>query len=184
LKFLRYGPALLLLLFLLVPPTLAAAIHHIRFSASLLSDDGKPQSGFQILTFYIYDNADRRGHALWTEVLPVLVSKDGKYTVELGAGFPRFAEKVIKGHTLLYVSVRHPHSSLVSSAAAITAIPQGIWVDCNPDNSAGNCDGLSGVTSESEIRTIAAAHIRYVFNDSNMWGTRAQIATARRSPLL
>ena len=176
-KFLRYGPAFLLLWSLLALPSLAAAIQHIRFSAWLHGDDGKPLCGFQVLTFYIYDNADRRGDALWTQTIPVLVSKTGKYTVELGAGFPHFDQKVIKGHTLLYVSVRTPRSSGVSAATVITTIPQGIWVDCNPDNSAGNCDGLSGVTSEAEIRTIAAAHIRYVFNDSNLWGTKAQITS-------
>lgn len=50
-------------------------------------------------------------------------------------------------------------------------------MDCNPDNSAGNCDGLSGVTSEAEVKTIAAAKFRYVFNDSNLWGTQAQITS-------
>jgi hypothetical protein len=172
-----FRPAFLLLCCLLARPSLAAALQHIKFSARLVCDDGKPVVGFQFLTFYIYDNADRRGDALWTQTVPVQVGADGEYTVELGAGFPDFAEKVINGHTLLYVSVRAPQFPLLFAAAVVTTVPQGIWVDCNPDNSAGNCDGLSGVTSEAELQTIAAAQFRYVFNDSNLWGTQAQITS-------
>ena len=167
----------LLLCCLLARPGLAATLRHIKFSARLVSDDGKPVSGFHFLTFYIYDNADRCGEALWTQTVPVQVGANGEYTVELGAGFPDFAEKVINGHTLLYVSVRAPQFPVFFPAAVITTIPQGMWVDCNPDNSAGNCDGLSGVTSEAELKTIAAAQFRYVFNDSNLWGTQAQITS-------
>jgi hypothetical protein len=56
-------------------------------------------------------------------------------------------------------------------------LPQGLWVDCNPDNSDGNCDGISGLTSEAELQTIAAAKFRYVFNDSDLWGTESEIAS-------
>jgi hypothetical protein len=37
-------------------------------------------------------------------------------------------------------------------------------------------DGLSGVTSEAELKTIGEAKFRYVFNDSNLWGPQSQIA--------
>jgi len=176
-RYLRYSSAFLLLCCLLARPGLAATLKHIKFSARLVGDDGKPVSGFHFLTFYIYDNADRCGDALWTQTVPVQVGANGEYTVELGAGFPDFAEKVFNGHTLLYVSVRAPQFRVLFAAAVITTIPQGIWVDCNPDNSAGNCDGLSRITSEAELRTIAAAEFRYVFNDSNLWGTQAQITS-------
>lgn len=173
---LRYGYAFILLLCLCAMPTLGASHQGIRFSARLPSDDGGTRSGFQFLIFYIYDNADRHGAALWTEGLPVEVGKNGDYTVNLGVGSPAFTEKVIESHPLLYISVRTVRSSKVSAAAVITTIPQGIWVDCNPDNSVGNCDGLSDVTSEGELRTISAARFRYVLNDSNLWGTQSQIA--------
>jgi hypothetical protein len=173
-KHLRYAPALLLLCCL---PALAATNPHISFSSNLLGDDGRPLSGFQLVTFYVHDNADGSGDALWIETLPVQAGENGEYSVELGAGSANFSDKVINGHALLYVSARTTNSSSASATKVITTIPQGIWVDCNPDNSAGNCDGLSGVTSEAELQTIAAARFRYVFNDSNLWGTQAEIAS-------
>lgn len=177
-KHLRYAPALLLLCCCLPTlPALAATNPHISFSSNLLGDDGRPLSGFQLVTFYVHDNADGSGDALWIETLPVQASENGEYSVELGAGSANFSDKVINGHALLYVSASTTNSSSVSATKVITTIPQGIWVDCNPDNSAGNCDGLSGVTSEAELRTIAAARFRYVFNDSNLWGTQAEIAS-------
>jgi hypothetical protein len=172
----RYSPALLLLWCLLAIPALAASSQSIHFNGKLVSDDGKALGGLQFLTFSIYDNAEGRGDALWSGTVPVQVREDGEYTVELGAASPGFAEKVVEGHILLYVSVGSSKLSRVSSPTVITTIPQGIWVDCNPDNSAGNCDGLARVTSEAELKTIAAAKFRYVFNDSNLWGTQAQIA--------
>jgi hypothetical protein len=176
-RYFRSSSAFLLLCCLLARPALAATLQHIKFRARLVCDDGKPMSGFQFLTFYIYDNADRRGGALWIQTVPVQVGANGEYTAELGAGFPDFAEKVIHGHTLLYVSVRAPQFPALLAAAVVTTVPQGIWVDCNPDNSPGNCDGLAGVTSEAELQTIAAAQFRYVFNDSNLWGTQMQITS-------
>jgi hypothetical protein len=176
-KHFRNAPALLLLGCLLSLPALAANNPHISFSSNLLSDDGKPLSGFQLVTFYVYDNADSSGDALWIGTLPIQAGGNGEYSVELGAASPSFVDKVINGHTLLYVSTRTTNSSRLCRAKVITTIPQGIWVDCNPDNSAGNCDGLSGVTSEAELQTIAAAKFRYVFNDSNLWGTQAEITS-------
>jgi hypothetical protein len=175
-KYFRYIPVLLLLLCLLAVPALAATGQSIHFNGKLVSDDGRPLSGLQFLTFSIYDNADGRGDALWSGTVPVQVRQNGEYRVELGATSPGFAEKVIEGHILLYLNVGDSQVSGVSAPTVITTIPQGIWVDCNPDNSAGNCDGLSGVTSEAELKTLAAAGFRYVFNDSNLWGTQAQIA--------
>jgi hypothetical protein len=176
-KHLRYFPALLLLCCWLALPALAATDPSIDFRSTLRCDDGTPLSGFQFLTFSIHDNADHRGDALWIETVPVQVRENGEYAIKLGAGLPGFAERVIDGHRLLYVSVRTPRCKVVHASTVITTIPQGIWVDCNPDNSAGNCDGLSGVSSESELKTIAAAKFRYVFNDSNLWGTQSQIAS-------
>jgi hypothetical protein len=176
-KHLRYVPALFLLCCWLALPALAATDPYIDFRSTVGCDDGGPLSGFQFLTFSIHDNADRRGDALWTETVPVQVRENGEYTIKLGAGSPGFAEKVIDGYRLLYVSVRTPKCRVVPASTVITTIPQGIWVDCNPDNSAGNCDGLSGVTSEAELKTIAAAKFRYVFNDSNLWGTQSQMTS-------
>jgi hypothetical protein len=180
-KCIQYCLALLLLCCLLVIPALAATSQSIHFNGKLVGDDGKALSGPQFLTFSIFDNEEGRGDALWRGTAPVQVRENGDYEVELGAGSPGFADKVIKGHVLLYVSVLNvsgagPTISGVSATTVITTIPQGMWVDCNPDNSAGNCDGLSGVTSEAELQSIAAARFRYVFNDSNLWGTQAQIA--------
>jgi hypothetical protein len=168
---------LLLLCCLLAVPALAATYPHISFHSTLLGDDGKPLRGLQIVTFYVHDSADRRGDALWIETIPIEVRENGEYFAELGAASPRFGERVINGHALLYVSVRTSNSSQPSPAAVVVTIPQGIWVDCNPDNSAGNCDGISGLTSEAELQTIAAAKFGYVFNDSNLWGTQSEIAS-------
>ena len=175
-KHLRFVPAFFLLCWLALP-ALAATDRYIDFRSTLRCDDGGPLSGFQFLTFSIHDNADRRGEALWAESVPVQVRENGEYTIKLGAGSPGFAEKVIDGHRLLYVSVRTQKCRVVPTSTVITTIPQGIWVDCNPDNSAGNCDGLSGVSSEAELKTIASAKFRYVFNDSNLWGTQSQITS-------
>jgi hypothetical protein len=101
-KHLRYVPALLLLCCLLALPAFATTNPHINFTSKLLSSDGKPLSGFQLVTFSIHDNADRRGDALWIETLPVHVRENGEYTIELGAGSAGFADKVINGRTLLY----------------------------------------------------------------------------------
>jgi hypothetical protein len=173
-KHLRHIPELFLLCCCLALPASAATNPYIDFRSTLRCDDGRVLSGFQFLTVSIYGDAGRRD-PLWSETVPVLVRQNGEYTIKLGAGWPGFAEKVIDGHTLLYVSVRTPKCEVVPEATVITTIPQGIWVDCNPDNSAGNCDGLSGVTSEAELKTIGAAKFRYVFNDSNLWGTQSQI---------
>ena len=125
-KHFKYVLALSLLCCLLKLPALAATNPHISFSARLLCDDGKPLSGFQFATFYIYDNADRTGDALWTETVPVLVGENGEYTAESGTSAAGFAEKVINRHSLLYVSVRTPKCPEVSAATVITTIPQGI----------------------------------------------------------
>jgi hypothetical protein len=173
-KLFKYSPALLLLCCVLAIRGFSAASQTIHFKGKLVSNNGQALSGLQFLTFSIYDNAEGRGDALWTGTVPVQVRGNGGYAVELGIASPGFRENVIKGHVLLYVSVGSAKLSPVSPTV-ITTIPQGIWVDCNPDNSAGNCDGLSGVSSEAELETIAAARFRYVFNDSNLWGTQAQI---------
>jgi hypothetical protein len=174
-KHLRYVPELFLLCCWLALPALAVTDPYIDFRSTLRCDDGRPLSGLEFLTFSIHDDADRLRDPLWTETIPVQIRRNGEYTIKLGAGSPGFAKKVIDGHRLLYVSVRTPKCDVVPESTVVTTIPQGIWVDCNPDNSAGNCDGLSGVTSEAELKTIAAAKFRYVFNDSNLWGTQSQI---------
>jgi hypothetical protein len=174
-KHLRYIPELLLLCCGLALPASAVTHPYIDFRSTLRCDDGRRLSGLQFLTFSIHDDADSWRDPLWTETVPVEVRKNGEYVIKLGAGSPGFYERVLEGHKLLFVSVRTSKCEVVPTSTVITTIPQGIWVDCNPDNSAGNCDGLSGVTSEAELETIAAAKFRYVFNDSNLWGTQAQI---------
>jgi len=177
-KQLRYVSQIFLVCCGLALPALAATHPYIDFRSTLRCSDGTPLSGFQFLTFSIRDNADRHGDALWTETIPIWLRENGEYRTKLGAGSPGFAKKVIDGHKLLYVSVRTPKCGVVVPASTIiTTIAQGIWVDCNPDNSAGNCDGLSGITSEAELKTIAEAKFRYVFNDSNLWGTQSQITS-------
>jgi hypothetical protein len=56
---------------------------YIRFSSTLLNEDGKPLAGLHLLTFYIHDTEDRRGDPLWTETLPVQTDETGQYTVGL-----------------------------------------------------------------------------------------------------
>jgi len=176
-KYLRYGSAFLFLSCWLGLPAAAATNSYIDFRSNLRCEDGRPLNGLQFVTFSIHDDADLRGDPLWTETAPVEVREDGDYAIKLGVGFPGFAGKVFDGHTLLYVSVHTPKCRVVRAVTVITTLPQGIWVDCNPDNSAGNCDGLTGVTAEAELQTVAAAKFRYVFNDSNFWGTQAQITS-------
>lgn len=55
----------------------------IRFSSTLLNEDGRPLAGFHLLTFYIRDREDGRADPLWTETLAVQTDENGQYTVDL-----------------------------------------------------------------------------------------------------
>jgi len=154
-------------------PTSTSAIH---LHAELRGDDGEPLAGVHRVVFSIHENPEMTGPSLWTETLLVKTGANGEYTIDLAGAAPeRYRTRELLSHSLLYVTAQVSGASKPNSTKVITTIPQGMWVDCNPDNT--SCDGLSGVTSESELQTIAAAHFRYVVNDSNMWGTQAQITS-------
>jgi len=147
----------------------------LHFHSTLVGEEGNPLAGVHLVTFCIRDNEEASGAVLWTETLLVKTGENGQYALDLATGAPDRTRTELRTHPLLYVTTSIPGSTRTNAAKVITTIPQGIWVDCNPDNT--SCDGVSGLTSESELKTIAAAHFRYVFNDSNMWGTQAQITS-------
>jgi hypothetical protein len=152
----------------------AASGQHIHFSSTLLKD-GKPLTGFQLITFYISDGEDRSGDLLWTETLPVQTDEDGKYTVDLMTDASVNVAEAVDAHPLLYVSAIVPGSSSLSSSSAqvITTIPQAIYQDCNLNGE--GCSGLAGDTAVSQLDKIAAANFSVVLNYSVFWGTEAEV---------
>jgi len=157
-------------------PAIPSSTSAIHLHAVLRGEDGVPLAGTHRVVFSIGDNPEQTSPTLWTETLLINTGENGDYTVDLAAAAPeRYRAEHLLNHPLLYVTVQVSGAAKAKTAKVITTIPQGMWVDCNPDNT--SCDGLSGVTSESELKTIAAAHFRYVINDSNMWGTQAQITS-------
>jgi len=149
-----------------------ASYPHIRFSSTLLSEDGKPLAGFHLLTFYIRDREDGRTDPLWTETLAVQTDENGQYTVDLMTSAADIV-KVFEAHPLLYVSTSIPASSSFSSPQVITTIPQAIYQDCNLDGQ--SCSGLAGDTATSQLDKIAAANFYVVLNYSVFWGTEAEL---------
>jgi hypothetical protein len=145
---------------------------HIRFSSTLLNEDGKPLAGFHLLTFYIHDREDGRADPLWTETLPVETDENGRYTVDLMTSAANVAE-VFNAHPLLYVSTIIPASSSFSRAQVITTIPQAIYQDCNLDGE--SCSGPAGDTATSQLDKIAAANFYVVLNYSVFWGTQTEL---------
>jgi len=145
---------------------------HIRFSSTLLSEDGKPLAGFHLLTFYIRDREDGRTDPLWTETLAVQTDENGQYSVDLMTSAADIAQ-VFEDHPLLYVSTSIPASSSFSSTQVITTIPQAIYQDCNLDGQ--SCSGLAGDTATSQLDKIAAANFYVVLNYSVFWGTEAEL---------
>jgi len=102
---------------------------YIRFSSTLLNEEGKPLAGLHLLTFYIHDTGDRRGNPLWTEALPVQSDENGNYTVDLMTSASAGVAEAFDAHPLLYVSTSIPASSSYSRAQVITTIPQAIYQD-------------------------------------------------------
>jgi hypothetical protein len=145
---------------------------HIRFSSTLLNEDGKPLAGFHLLTFYIHDREDGRADPLWTETLAVQTDENGQYTVDLMTSAAGVAE-VFDAHPLLYVSTSIPASSSFSNAQIITTIPQAIYQDCNLDGE--SCSGPAGDTATSQLDKIAAANFYVVLNYSVFWGTQTEL---------
>jgi len=145
---------------------------HIRFSSTLLNEQGKPLAGFHLLTFYIHDQEDGRADPLWTVTLPVQGDENGQYTVDLMTSAADIA-KVFDSHPLLYVSTSIPASASLSSPQVITTIPQAIYQDCNLDGQ--SCSGPAGDTAISQLDKIAAANFYVVLNYSVFWGTEAEL---------
>jgi hypothetical protein len=145
---------------------------HIRFSSTLLNEDGEPLAGLHLLTFYVHDREDSRADPLWTETLPVQTDENGRYTVDLMTSAAGVA-KVFEAHPLLYVSTSIPASSSFSNPQVITTIPQGIYQDCNLDGQ--GCSGPPGDTATSQLDKIAAANFYVVLNYSVFWGTKAEL---------
>jgi hypothetical protein len=145
---------------------------HIRFSSTLLNEDGQPMAGLHLLTFYIHEREEGRAHPLWTETIAVQTDKNGQYTVDLMTSATDVG-KVFDAHPLLYVSTSIPASSSFSSAQVITTIPQGIYQDCNLDGQ--SCSGRAGDTATSQLDKIAAANFYVVLNYSVFWGTEAEL---------
>ncbi|HEY1809718.1 MAG TPA: hypothetical protein VGG42_14220 [Acidobacteriaceae bacterium] len=141
----------------------------------LQETNGAPLSGDHWIAFTIRRAAD--GRALWKETRPVRSDAEGRYTVELAAEAPPPVREELRDARLLRVTAAGS-SWTRASEAVITTVAQGVWVDCNPDNT--SCEGNTTPTAEAELQTLAAAHFRYVANDSNLWGSEAQMAAWAR----
>jgi hypothetical protein len=146
---------------------------HIRFSSTLLNEDGRPLAGFHLLTFYIHDTEDDRSEPLWTETLPVQSDENGNYTVDLMTATSAGVAEVYEAHPLLYMSASIPGSSSLSKPQIITTIPQAIYQDCNLDGQ--SCSGPTGDTAISQLDKIAAANFYVVLNYSVFWGTETEL---------
>jgi hypothetical protein len=145
----------------------------IRFSSTLLNDDGQPLPGFHLITFYIRAGEDRSGDPFQTETLPVQADEHGKYTVDLTTDTSASVAELFDAHPLLYVSTSIPASSSFSSPQVITTIPQAIYQDCNLNGE--GCSGPAGDTAISQLDKIAAANFSVVLNYSVFWATEAEL---------
>ncbi len=145
----------------------------VHFSSTLFSEDGKPLTGFHLLTFYIYASEDRRGGPLWTETLPVQSDENGNYTVDLMTGPSAGIADLLDAHPLFYVSSSIPRSSSFSKAQFITTVPQAIYQDCNLDGA--SCSGPAGDTATGQLDKIAAANFSVVLNYSVFWGAEEEL---------
>src|SRR3954468_8667806 len=72
------------------PPTSAGAPtpavpRWVKFSGTLLDQNGSPHTGVANVTFAVYSGSTG-GTALWSETQNVTLDGNGKYTVLLGAG--------------------------------------------------------------------------------------------------
>jgi hypothetical protein len=153
-----------------------AAAEPIHFHGILATPAGDPVSGPHRVTFYIYSDSSMTGTPLAKEVQTVVADHEGHYAVELAT---RDLFTSSRANPKLYVAAvveGEAASASAKSATVITTVPQGIWLNCNPDNTTDNCsDGVTTINTESAIQTIAAGHFRYILNADNLWGASAQI---------
>jgi hypothetical protein len=146
---------------------------NVRFTSTLLSEDGKPLAGFHLVTFYVHATEDRRGDPLWSETLPVQSDENGDYTVDLATSASASLAGVLDADPILYVSASIPGSSWLSEPQVITTIPQAIYQDCNLDGQ--GCSGAAGDTATGQLDKIAAANFSVVLNYSVFWGTEGEL---------
>jgi hypothetical protein len=151
----------------------ASAMPRIHFDSKLLGANGKPLSGFHLLTFQLHGSEDRGDDPVWTESLPVQSDEQGNYSVDLLTSATATVAEIVKGSPLLYVSVSVPGSASPSDAQIITTLPQAIYQDCNLDGA--SCSGPAGDTAISQLDQIAAANFSVVLNYSVFWGTEKEL---------
>ncbi|AXC12488.1 hypothetical protein ACPOL_3193 [Acidisarcina polymorpha] len=154
----------------------AYAAEPIHFHGELHSSDGQPVHGMHQISFAIYEDSSFRGTPLWSETHTVLANAEGHYAVELASGSRK---SLFQDRKLVYVAAetRDEATGEVSKTeTAITSVPQGIWLNCNPDNGPNTCSTGATINTEKAIAEIAAGHFRYILNASNLWGTDAEIA--------
>lgn len=144
----------------------------IHFESTLLTEDGKPLSGFHLITFQIYASEDG-GDPFWTETLPVQTDENGSYSVDLMTSASAGVAESLGTSPILYVRTSIPGSSSFTKARVITTVPQAIYQDCNLDGQ--GCSGPAGDTAISQIDKIAAANFSVVLNYSVFWGTKAEL---------
>jgi hypothetical protein len=159
---------------------ITATAEPIHFHGNLATLGGNPVSGAHRVTFTIYAGQTTSGQPLWSETQSVVADNEGHYAVELASSDPAFSLASIHDLFVTTTVEGEATNSIAKSATVITTIPQGIWLNCNPDNGNGttdaNCsDGVTYENTETAIQTIAAGHFRYIINADNMWGTSAQI---------
>ena len=159
--------------------TLLLAIHAnaaepIHFHGELHGPSGQPLSGVHEVSFRLYEDSSYRGTPLWSETHRVSANANGHYAVELASGWDK---NPFQDRKLIYVAAEtRDGGDTLKTETAITSIPQGIWLNCNPDNGPNTCSTGATIDTEKAIAQIGAGHFRYVLNASNLWGTEAELA--------
>jgi hypothetical protein len=151
------------------------AVEPIHYRGQLHAPDGQPVSGAHQITFALYQDSSLSGVPLWSGMRTVVADREGNYAVELASGSE---ESLLQGQKAIYVVAEargEAPGAIVKKATVITSVPQGIWLNCNPDNGSSACDNGATMNTESAIATIAAGHFRYILNADNLWGTQAEI---------
>jgi len=167
---------ILLLSAILLLSIRANAAEPIHFHGELDGPDGQPVHGAHQVRFTLYEDSSFRGTPLWSETRTVVASAEGHYAVELASSSHK---SLFQDRKLIYLEAetRDEATGEVSKTeTVVTSIPQGIWLNCNPDNGPNTCSAGATINTEKAIETIAAGHFRFVLNASNLWGTEAEIA--------